>query len=120
MRSIFIPFSLCLFFILVGISIAQNGGIARMKELRTNIDPIRSFDLPEDASRARIISTDFLNRSSRKMKKVFKKLQQRVLQRDAAMTKANSVVHLSTNIRDERNREIEELQKEIEKNKLNL
>uniref|UniRef100_A0A1I7T9C3 Uncharacterized protein n=1 Tax=Caenorhabditis tropicalis TaxID=1561998 RepID=A0A1I7T9C3_9PELO len=43
-----------------------------MKELRTNIDPIRSFDLPEDAPRARIISTDFLNRSSRKMKKVFK------------------------------------------------
>uniref|UniRef100_A0A1I7U6A4 JAKMIP_CC3 domain-containing protein n=1 Tax=Caenorhabditis tropicalis TaxID=1561998 RepID=A0A1I7U6A4_9PELO len=49
-----------------------------------------------------------------------KKLQQRVLQREAAMTKANSVVHLSTNVRDERNREIEELQKEIEKNKLKL
>ncbi|CAL2030785.1 unnamed protein product [Caenorhabditis brenneri] len=35
-----------------------------------------------------------------------KKLQQRVLQREAAMTKANSVVHLTTNVRDERNREI--------------
>ncbi|PIC50652.1 hypothetical protein B9Z55_001472 [Caenorhabditis nigoni] len=49
-----------------------------------------------------------------------KKLQQRVLQREAAMTKANSVVPLTTNIRDERNREIEELQKEIQKTKLNL
>uniref|UniRef100_A0A8R1HMY9 Uncharacterized protein n=1 Tax=Caenorhabditis japonica TaxID=281687 RepID=A0A8R1HMY9_CAEJA len=51
---------------------AQNEGLAKMRELRTNIDPIRSFDLPEDAPRARIISTDFLQRSSKKMKKVFK------------------------------------------------
>lgn len=43
-----------------------------MQELRTKVDPIRSFDLPEEAPRARIISTDFLSRSSRKMKKVFK------------------------------------------------
>ncbi|EGT47311.1 hypothetical protein CAEBREN_24377 [Caenorhabditis brenneri] len=49
-----------------------------------------------------------------------KKLQQRVLQREAAMTKANSVVHLTTNVRDERNREIEELQKEIAKTRLKL
>ncbi|EGT54201.1 hypothetical protein CAEBREN_05977 [Caenorhabditis brenneri] len=49
-----------------------------------------------------------------------KKLQQRVLQREAAMTKANSVVHLTTNVRDERNREIEELQKEIAKKRLQL
>ncbi|CAI2345514.1 unnamed protein product [Caenorhabditis sp. 36 PRJEB53466] len=44
-----------------------------MRELRTNIDPIRSFDLPDEAPRARIISTDFLQKSSRKMmNKVFK------------------------------------------------
>ncbi|EGT54443.1 hypothetical protein CAEBREN_05861 [Caenorhabditis brenneri] len=49
-----------------------------------------------------------------------KKLQQRVLQREAAMTKANSVVHLTTHVRDERNREIEELQKEIAKTRLKL
>ncbi|CAB04696.2 Coiled-coil domain-containing protein 13 [Caenorhabditis elegans] len=49
-----------------------------------------------------------------------KKLQQRVLQREAAMTKANSVVHLTTNVRDERNREIDELQKEISKTKNKL
>ncbi|CAO4365413.1 unnamed protein product [Caenorhabditis nigoni] len=61
-----------LFLLLVGYSTAQNGGIARMQELRTKIDPIRSFDLPEEAPRARIISTDFLSRSSRKIKKVFK------------------------------------------------
>ncbi|CAB3410850.1 unnamed protein product [Caenorhabditis bovis] len=42
-----------------------------------------------------------------------KKLKNRVLQREAALTKANSVVHLATNIRNDRNREIEELQKDI-------
>ncbi|CAI2314338.1 unnamed protein product [Caenorhabditis sp. 36 PRJEB53466] len=46
-----------------------------------------------------------------------KKLQQRVLQREAAMTKANSVVYLATNVRDERNREIELLQKEMTETK---
>ncbi|KAF1768760.1 hypothetical protein GCK72_000573 [Caenorhabditis remanei] len=49
-----------------------------------------------------------------------KKLQQRVLQREAAMTKANSVIHLTTNVRDERNREIEELQKEMAKTRMKL
>lgn len=49
-----------------------------------------------------------------------KKLQQRVLQREAAMTKANSVVHLKTNVREERNREIDELQKEIAKTRLKI
>uniref|UniRef100_A0A8R1EA27 Uncharacterized protein n=1 Tax=Caenorhabditis japonica TaxID=281687 RepID=A0A8R1EA27_CAEJA len=42
-----------------------------------------------------------------------RKLQQRVFQREAAMTKANSVVHITTNVREERNREMEELRKEM-------
>ncbi|EFO85624.1 hypothetical protein CRE_02134 [Caenorhabditis remanei] len=72
MNSFFLPIYLSLFAIFIGNVICQNGGIARMQELRTKIDPIRSFDLPEEAPRARIISTDFLSRSSKKMKKVYK------------------------------------------------
>ncbi|EGT41140.1 hypothetical protein CAEBREN_08859 [Caenorhabditis brenneri] len=72
MKYFFLLLSIILLALFVENSTAQNGGIARMKELRTNIDPIRSFDLPEEAPRARIISTDFLSRSSKKMKKVFK------------------------------------------------
>ncbi|CAI5440966.1 unnamed protein product [Caenorhabditis angaria] len=39
-----------------------------MQELRTNINPVRSFDLPEEAPRARLISTDFLGIKREKKK----------------------------------------------------
>lgn len=69
MRSLLFTYAL---FLLIVLCFAQHKGVARMQELRTNIDPVRSFDLPEDAPRARIISTDFLQRTNRKIKKVFK------------------------------------------------
>lgn len=72
MNLFFLPISLILLAVFIGNVMCQNRGIARMQELRTKIDPIRSFDLPEKAPRARIISTDFLTKSSKKMKKVYK------------------------------------------------
>ncbi|CAE17690.1 FMRF-Like Peptide [Caenorhabditis elegans] len=62
---------LILFALFIG-CFTQHGGIARMQELKTKVDPIRSFDLPDEAPRARIIATDFLTRGNRKMKKPFK------------------------------------------------